>query len=278
MGKPAARLGDNHLCTLPGPPPHMGGVISGPCAAAVTAGIPASAKLGDLAICVGPPDNVIQGSATVIIDGMPAARRSDATAHGGRIAQGLDTVEIGGPTLAGVKVGNSVIAFDKATNSLYVVSYLEYSGPGASAAYAAHAQQQIQDMWSGQQSIRGKPGEVTVQVHTRLGATGTPTPGYDQIAVDPATARSSQTLGGGPGWQNPTDADPGNFVAAHEYGHTVGVTDQYIDTPHGSVPDPTKTAHPDGNIMCQTWPDPSTGTLPKPNEEHYNEILSNAGL
>jgi uncharacterized Zn-binding protein involved in type VI secretion len=47
-------------------------------------------------VCVGPPDEIVMGSASVIIDGMPAARMGDATAHGGTIVNGEPTVMIGG--------------------------------------------------------------------------------------------------------------------------------------------------------------------------------------
>jgi uncharacterized Zn-binding protein involved in type VI secretion len=49
-----------------------------------------------MAVCVGPPDTIVQGSATVLIGGLPAARLGDATAHGGTIALGMPTVLIGG--------------------------------------------------------------------------------------------------------------------------------------------------------------------------------------
>ena len=58
-------------------------------------GLPA-AVLGDMAVCVGPPDAIVKGSATVLIGGRPAARIGDSTAHGGVVALGLPTVMIGG--------------------------------------------------------------------------------------------------------------------------------------------------------------------------------------
>ncbi len=97
---PAARLTDLHACPMvtPGTPPvpHVGGPISGPCAPTVLIGSLAAARVGDMAACVGPPDSIVQGSATVLIAGVPAARMGDATAHGGAISIGLPTVMIGG--------------------------------------------------------------------------------------------------------------------------------------------------------------------------------------
>jgi uncharacterized Zn-binding protein involved in type VI secretion len=55
-----------------------------------------AAKVGDMAICVGPPDSIVKGSSSVMINSMPAARIGDSTAHGGTIALGDFTVMIGG--------------------------------------------------------------------------------------------------------------------------------------------------------------------------------------
>ena len=97
---PAARLTDLHTGPMatPGLPPipHVGGPIIGPGAPTVLIGGLPAAKLGDLAVCVGPPDAIVRGSATVMIMGAPAARLGDATAHGGMIVVGLPTVLIGG--------------------------------------------------------------------------------------------------------------------------------------------------------------------------------------
>lgn len=97
---PAARLTDFHSCPMitPGLPPipHVGGPIAGPCAPTVLIGELPAARVGDLAVCVGPPDTIVKGSATVTIMGMPAARVGDTTAHGGSIAVGWPTVIIGG--------------------------------------------------------------------------------------------------------------------------------------------------------------------------------------
>jgi uncharacterized Zn-binding protein involved in type VI secretion len=97
---PAARLTDFHECPMITPElppiPHVGGPIVGPGAPTVLiAGLPA-ARVGDMLVCVGPPDSIITGSATVMICGMPAARIGDKTAHGGSIVLGAFTVMIGG--------------------------------------------------------------------------------------------------------------------------------------------------------------------------------------
>ncbi|MBV8659986.1 MAG: PAAR domain-containing protein [Burkholderiales bacterium] len=96
----AARLTDLHTCPMqtPGLPPipHVGGPVLGPGVPNVLIGKLPAAVVGDNAVCVGPPDVIVQGSATVMIGSRPAARMGDATAHGGSIALGLFTVMIGG--------------------------------------------------------------------------------------------------------------------------------------------------------------------------------------
>jgi len=53
-----------------------------------------AAVVGDNCVCVGPPDVIAKGSATVLIGGRPAARIGDTTAHGGSIVAGFPTVII----------------------------------------------------------------------------------------------------------------------------------------------------------------------------------------
>ena len=96
---PAARVTDMHVCPMvtPGVPPipHVGGPILPPCCPTVLIGFLPAARVGDMALCVGPPDVIVLGSFTVMIGGQPAARIGDMTAHGGKIVVGFPTVMIG---------------------------------------------------------------------------------------------------------------------------------------------------------------------------------------
>jgi uncharacterized Zn-binding protein involved in type VI secretion len=78
------------------PIPHVGGPVIGPCVPNVLIGKLPAAVVGDSATCVGPPDAIVKGSATVFIGKRPAARIGDTTAHGGNITLGEPTVIIGG--------------------------------------------------------------------------------------------------------------------------------------------------------------------------------------
>lgn len=103
MGKPAARIGDNHVCPAvnPGPVPHVGGPIAGPGVPTVIIGGMPAAVMGDTCICVGPPDTIAMGSSGVFIGGKPAARMGDSCAHGGAIVVGCPTVLVGETWMGG---------------------------------------------------------------------------------------------------------------------------------------------------------------------------------
>ena len=88
-----------HLCPMQTPAvvpiPHVGGPVVGPGVPNVLiAGLPA-AVVGDMCICVGPPDVIAMGSFTVLSGGKPTARMGDMTVHGGSILAGCPTVMIG---------------------------------------------------------------------------------------------------------------------------------------------------------------------------------------
>jgi uncharacterized Zn-binding protein involved in type VI secretion len=92
---PAARLTDMHVCPMVTVlVPHVGGPVVAPGAPTVLIGGLPAARVGDMCVCVGPPDVIALGSFTVLIGGQPAARMGDMTAHGGAIVMGCPTVLI----------------------------------------------------------------------------------------------------------------------------------------------------------------------------------------
>ncbi|MCW7551139.1 PAAR domain-containing protein [Endozoicomonas gorgoniicola] len=96
---PAARVLDMHICPMQTPAvvpiPHVGGPLLPMPSTVLIGGLPA-AGVGQPCVCVGPPDVVVMGSLTVFMNGRPAARIGDETAHGGVIVSGWPTVIVGG--------------------------------------------------------------------------------------------------------------------------------------------------------------------------------------
>ena len=132
MGKPAARVGDPHVCPMfDGPKPHVGGVLLPPGCPTVLIGGQPAARLGDLGQCVSPaPNTVALGSLGVMIGGMHAARMGDLMAHGGMITMGLPTVLIG--EIGGVAPALGMIA-------AAIAGALHPSFPGTAAVAGAIA-------------------------------------------------------------------------------------------------------------------------------------------
>lgn len=92
----AARIGDMHVCPMfTGPVPHIGGPIALGCFTVLTGMMP-QAQVGNMCVCVGPPDSIAMGSTTVLVGSMLAAKLGNPTAHGGVIVAGCPTVLIGG--------------------------------------------------------------------------------------------------------------------------------------------------------------------------------------
>lgn len=112
-GQPAARVSDMHVCPMvtPGTPPvpHVGGPVLPPGGVTVLIGALPAARMGDMAVCVGPPDSIVKGAFPVPIANSPAARMGDQTAHGGSVVMGCPTVLIGLAGTAGnVRVGTAM--------------------------------------------------------------------------------------------------------------------------------------------------------------------------
>jgi uncharacterized Zn-binding protein involved in type VI secretion len=96
MPKPAAMMTSLHVCPkFTGPIPHVGGPVIGT-GATVLVGVMPAALMGDMAVCVGPPDKVVLGSATVTAMNKPMARMGDNCQHGGIVALGMPTILVDG--------------------------------------------------------------------------------------------------------------------------------------------------------------------------------------
>ena len=92
----AARLGDMHVCpAFTGPVTHVGGPIALGFPT-VLVGMMPSARVCDMATCVGPLGIVNKGSMKTLIGNMPPGRLGDMSGHGGSIVMGCPTVMIGG--------------------------------------------------------------------------------------------------------------------------------------------------------------------------------------
>jgi type VI secretion system secreted protein VgrG len=156
---PASRFTDMHICPMvtpaPVPVPHVGGPVIGPCAPTVLIGMLLAARITDMAMCVGPPDTIVKGSATVLTMKLLQARVMDNCAHGGMLVMGCFTVLVGeqGPSpglspamatlMASIAMGQPPItiggdaAFQEATLMALSKLALTPTGEGLLASLAA---------------------------------------------------------------------------------------------------------------------------------------------
>ncbi len=96
MPGPAAFLGSLHVCpSVTVIVPHVGGPVIGTAATVLVGGSVPAAVLGDMAVCVGPPDTVAMGCPTVLAQNKPWATFGSNCAHGGVIVLGWPTVLVG---------------------------------------------------------------------------------------------------------------------------------------------------------------------------------------
>lgn len=102
-GQPSARLTAMHTCPMvtPGVPPipHVGGPVVGPGAVTVLVGGLPQAQVGDVCVCVGPPDSIVKGAPTVLVNGGGAA----GGGGGGGAGMGGAAGALGGAAASGVR-------------------------------------------------------------------------------------------------------------------------------------------------------------------------------
>lgn len=276
MSRPAARKGEPHLCPLPD---HGGGPVTAPCEVTVLVGGVAAARFSDMAACCGPVDAIAMGAPTVLVGKLPASRMAEVTEHKGFVAGGFPGVLIGEqpPWVTVTRRGKMLVIVDSRAHTIRIVGVQEFKGDGASEQYVKRATDNINKTWSGPTSLDGEPYQVDCMVTGRRA--GDPAnPLSNQINVkqtsDPPSTTtqrdpSNQSMwGNGPGYQHSTDADGGVVIPAHEFGHSMGLDDEYREGPRN--PDGSRSliqTGPPGGLMGHVDP----GSRPTP--DNFNELI-----
>jgi uncharacterized Zn-binding protein involved in type VI secretion len=250
-----------------------------------------AARLGDLTahggvIILGSPTCIIgeigspsPGAAGLggITAGLAASGASNPMKPNASVYTSPNTPGPGSVTKKSGKGGTTEVTVDDANKKVFITTKMEFCGPDATEDYAKAAKKQIEETWSGTMTRKGAKYDVIVTITTSVSKTCSGSKDADQIIVDSKTTRMKQSLyGAGPGYQTPaaaTDTARPRRIA-HEYGHTLGLDDDYNNTPRGSVPkDPTRK----NDIMTETWPD-QNGVLPGPDQQHYDDVLTKHGF
>jgi hypothetical protein len=186
--------------------------------------------------------------------------------------------------------GNVYVVVDKKNKVIVLLGTQEFHGPGATQAYVNRATGQINYIWSGTTTFEGEQYQVRSLItgsirggDSRFDALSGATQIYVHHTTLSAAAMSNTNpanqapydrgsfLFGSSGTQYSTAADSGSTVA-HEFGHSMGLEDEYKEGPRN--PDGTRTT-----IPCQVHPaclmGHSNGT---PTPEDYNSLITGRGL
>lgn len=283
MPRPAARLTDHHVCQKPA---HVGGPLFSPGEPSVLIGNLPAARFSDMATCTGVPDidAISMGAPTVVIGKLLACRLGEATEHQGVVIGSFPRVLLGDPppSVTVVRRGRMLIVVNREAHTIMIVGVQEFHGDGASDEYVKNATESINAAWSGFTSFEGETYAVDCMVTGRK--TGAPpNPLSNQINVkktnDPNSVTSDQDpsnqmpYGNGEGYQHSTDNDDGTLTSAHEFGHAMGLPDEYVELPKDATGHrQIKHTGPDGGLMGHVEP----GSRPTP--DNFAGLITGKGL
>lgn len=194
------------------------------------------------------------------------------------------TVSCGKPNPEVVKRGNVTLTVDRVKKTITIDGMQEYYGDGADQSYSDRATKEINDTWSGPAKFEAMDYTVTSNIKgTVRKETDRATSGTNQIHVVKTTHPSSVTrqqdpanqslYGKGPGYQHSTEDDDGGLTIAHEFGHSMGLKDEYTEGPRN--PDGTRSivrTGPNGGLMG--YIDPGS----KPTSDNISNLITGCGL
>ena len=282
-----------HTCpqVTPGVPPvpHVGGPILPPCAPTVLIGGLAAAKVTDPATCVGPPDTISKGASSVLVLGLPAARMTDNSIHGGVIVAGFPTVIIGDPA---VVFAFSVVGTPAQITQIQQALAILYATPSGQALIAGIAASgktvTIQITTGGSECAPGgRPGvqsNSTVSWNPTQTLPGLPAgdPRSGAVVLGHELAHANHNANGtnanGPNDHDPAQ-NPGDTSARGEERQTVGSAPPYdasgnpVNDAAGN-PAGTHVRQPDGTFA----PGPNYSSGPPTGQPTENSIRRELGL
>jgi hypothetical protein len=178
-----------------------------------------------------------------------------------------------------VRRGNVWVIVDKKNKVIVLLGTQEFRGPGATPDYIRRATQDINNVWSGTTTFEGEQYNVRSLITGSAGAGDLQ--GANDIYVGTDNARAWQSYYGREGFFGSREdyggrqdiSDVNNHTPAHEFGHALGIPDEYTDQKDAAGNVFSVPHNPGSNdLMGYTGPGarPSTG--------NYNSIITGSGL
>jgi type VI secretion system secreted protein VgrG len=210
----------------------------------------------------------------------PAATPPAGGAHGGAAHPHGAPIPPGTTT---VTRGTTTITTDHVAKTITMTGTQTYVGPGANQAYANRAAAEINSTWSGPTTIDGTRYQVTSNIQGVVGTTpaGATSAGPNQVWVtatggpetrqtDPANQSYYGATGG---YQHAQEDSDGGLTIAHEFGHSMGLKDEYHEGPRNA--DGTRSivrTGPAGGLMGYI----DAGS--KPTSANFRSLITGVGL
>ena len=194
------------------------------------------------------PDVVFEGHRAVRTDDLTAQnhantvgraleRPADMTLQAYLIALGVAEFFGNAPWRNDIKIvkrGNVWVIVDKKNKVVVLLGTQQYRGPGASQAWVDAATRNINSVWSGTTVVDGETYQVRSLITGSVGDGSLR--GANDIYVTTDNIRAWQMYYGRERWPFGEDYsglqdthDTGRSVAGHEFGHAMGLPDEYVD-------------------------------------------------
>jgi hypothetical protein len=276
----------------PSPKPVL---IEGQRAAHVTCTVPCSGATAGGPLHPPPPTPVLlaTGLPTVHVNGLPACRWSpapDLTACGAMLGTpsltALRTTLLGVPA-PGVQVvqrGNVFLVIDPKARVIVMLGLQEYFGNGVNQAFADRSTRIINNTWSGPTTVNGQNYTVYALISGRVGpASESATPGLNHVRVAQTSTPPSVTsntdpafqpfYGRQPGYLHSNEDDGGTVTTAHEFGHSMGLPDEYTEGPRN--PDGTRNITRTGPVNgLMGYVNPGA----RPTSQNFSDLVNGTNL